>query len=244
VLERLLAGIGVDDGAIAEMGVGGLLMEIGSRPQPRETSERAEVFVEGLVLAAGQSRRMGKANKLTLDVEGSPIVRHVAVAADAMLDRVTVVTGHEAEEIETVLSGFDVNFTHNGEYDEGLSTSLKTGVSTISKDATHAMVLLGDMPRIGSVEIEKMLVALKSAPGGSIIVATSDGKRGNPVIWPRSYFEVLSAVSGDTGARHLIGENQEKVVEVELGEAAALDIDTPQAYAALGQSNKSAGKPE
>ena len=62
-----------------------------------------------------------------------------------------------------------------------------------------------------------------------IIVATADGKRGNPVLWPASCFDALLTVSGDTGARHLIGEHESLVLEVELGAAARLDLDTPEA---------------
>jgi molybdenum cofactor cytidylyltransferase len=67
-------------------------------------------------------------------------------------------------------------------------------------------------------------------------VPTYEGKRGNPVLWSSRFFPALTAVHGDTGGRHLIGENADSVVEVELGPAVALDIDTPQALAAIGGS--------
>ena len=86
--------------------------------------------------------------------------------------------------------------------------------------------------------IERMASALGGSEGRvpaekTIVVATSQGKRGNPVLWPRAHFEALAAISGDTGARHIIGQNRDHVIEVEVGGAAALDVDTPEAYAAL-----------
>jgi molybdenum cofactor cytidylyltransferase len=65
-------------------------------------------------------------------------------------------------------------------------------------------------------------------------VPTYEGKRGNPVVWSSRFFADLMAVHGDTGGRHLIGENPDAVVEVELGRAVALDIDTPEALKAAG----------
>ena len=112
------------------MGVGGLLMEIGSRPQPRQPSLQSDIRVTAIILAAGQSRRMGRDNKLTLEIHGKPMVRYpVEAARQAGLEEILVVTGHECEEMEAALSGLDVEFAHNSDFEEGLSTSLKTGIS-------------------------------------------------------------------------------------------------------------------
>lgn len=242
VLERLLAGIDVSSVDIAGMGAGGLLMEIASRPQPREASAagKADTSITAIVLAAGQSRRMGDDNKLLLEHEGKPILRHVvdaALGAKSVSD-VVVVTGHEAEAVEDALAGLDVRFVHNTAYEEGLSASLRSGIEAVSSKASHALILLGDMPGVSAAMIERMAATLTASAGRipaekAIAVATSRGKRGNPVLWPRAHFEALAAISGDTGARHIIGQNRDAVIEVEIGEAAALDVDTPEAYAAL-----------
>ena len=231
VLERLLAGIPVDGNDIAKMGVGGLLMEIGSRPQPREATRGQSATIAGILLAGGQSRRMGTANKLTLPLAGKPMVRLVAEAGLEQLNELVVITGHESTDVLEALSGLEIRPVHNPDYADGLSSSLKAGIGAVPPDSTHAMILLADMPGIGAAHIEKLVSAVEQAPPGAIIVATHKGKRGNPVVWPRAYFEALKHITGDTGARHLVGENSEKVIEVELGEAASIDLDTPAAYA-------------
>ena len=102
VLERLAAGIEVTARDIMRMGVGGLLMEIPCRPQPRQEKEQAAAparpRIGAVVLAGGQSRRMGERNKLLLEVNGRPMVRHVVEAAlEAGLREVVIVTGHERQ---------------------------------------------------------------------------------------------------------------------------------------------------
>ena len=177
---------------------------------------------------------MGPLNKLTLEIRGKPMVRHAVEAAlQAGLKDLVVVTGHESGKVQAALSGLDVTFVHNDAYDDGLSTSLRTGIAALGTQFTHALILLGDMPTITGPMIAKMVDTAGKSPASSIIMATHNGKRGNPVLWPRSYFHALAKISGDTGARHVIGQHPDQVIEVELGSAASQDIDTPEAYASF-----------
>ena len=109
VLQRMLAGIEVTPQDVSGMGVGGLLMEIVSRPQPREgVVETGSKKVAALVLAAGQGRRMGGPNKLLSTVNGKPLVRIAAEAAlKSKAASVTVVTGHRKDDVETTLRGLE-----------------------------------------------------------------------------------------------------------------------------------------
>ncbi|MBL4891422.1 MAG: molybdopterin-binding/glycosyltransferase family 2 protein [Rhizobiaceae bacterium] len=230
ILQRTLAGQKVSEDDIMGLGVGGLLMEIGSRPSPREKPAETSLKTAAIILAAGQSSRMGVENKLLATLEDKALVRYVAEAASAnsKLD-VVVVTGHEADLINDELASMKLRFSHNANYEEGLSTSLATGIAAVETSADQAIVLLGDMPDISAEMIGQLIDAARKASPGSIIMATHNGKRGNPTLWPKAFFPALRAISGDVGARHLIGENQEKVVEIELGSAASFDVDTPQA---------------
>ncbi len=241
VLNRLLAGLDVTPEDITSLGVGGLLMEIVSRPQPREggaappTEVDAPPKIAALVLAAGQGRRMGGPNKLLANVGGKALVRRAAEAAlNSKACEVTVVTGHRAQEVRSAIEGLAVTVVNNPAHAEGLSTSLRTGVESLSADIDGAIVLLADMPEIDSATIDRLIDAFKPNEGAFIVVPTCQGKRGNPVVWSSRFFPALAAVHGDTGGRHLIGENPEIVVEVEIGESVAIDVDTPEALAAVG----------
>jgi len=234
VLNRFLAGLEVTPEDISAMGVGGLLMEIVSRPQPRRPEEGGGDVV-AIVLAAGRSRRMGGPNKLLARFGETPLVRRTAeMALRSDAAEVIVVTGHMREEIEAALSGLAVSFVHNPDYESGLASSLQTGLRALPHDAAGALIVLADMPNLSSEALDEMIGTFAPEEGRGIVLATASGKRGNPVLWARRYFPELMQASGDAGGRHVIGEHSEDVAEVELGEAARLDVDTPEALQAAG----------
>ena len=244
VLERLAAGLPVGRSEIVKMGAGGLLAEIPTRPQPRdEESEDAAPQqaprVAVLLLAAGRSTRMGGPNKLLAEANGAPLVVHAVKAALAsQAVEVIVVLGHMAEQVRAVIEqavgkNTKLRFDTNPDFADGLSTSVRTGVAALGKDIDAAIVQLGDMPGVNSALLDRLMAAFNPVEGRSICVPTVGGKRGNPVLWDRRFFAEMAKVSGDTGAKHLIGEHADLVCEVEMaGEAAITDIDTPEALAA------------
>jgi molybdenum cofactor cytidylyltransferase len=235
VLMRLLAGLPVAREDITGLGVGGLLMEIVTRPQPRDELAQTGRNIAGIVLAAGRSSRMGGPNKLLEDIAGRPLVR---IVADAVLGSrarpVIVVTGHQRERVEAALAGLPVQFVHNPHFADGLGTSLKAGIAALPAETDGAIVCLGDMPQVDAVLIDRLIGAFDPDKGALVVVPTIEGKRGNPVVWSRRFFPDLMAVEGDVGARHLIGRYAEAVTEVPLtGNAALTDVDTPEALEAV-----------
>jgi len=235
VLMRLLAGLKVTRAELTGMGVGGLLMEIVTRPQPREgRGPDGNRHVTAVILAAGRSTRMGGPNKLLADLGGKPLVRIVTEQALASKAKdVIVVTGHQADLVEKALTGLGVKFVRNPDFAQGLASSVKTGVSAISGDANGAVICLGDMPMISAQLIDHLIEAFAPDRGNLIAVPVSDGRRGNPVLWSRRFFSELMTLDGDVGARHLIAKHGEAVAEVPVdGFGAFLDIDTPQALEA------------
>ncbi|MBO0752149.1 MAG: molybdopterin-binding/glycosyltransferase family 2 protein [Bradyrhizobiaceae bacterium] len=235
VLERLLCGLPVTRRDITAMGVGGLLMEIVTRPQPRAAAPRPGRRIAAVVLAAGRSTRMGGPNKLLAQINNRPLVRIAVEAALAsQAHPVIVVTGHERDKVEAALAGLDVRFVRNPDFAEGLSTSVKTGIAAVPEDADGAIVCLGDMPQVNAALIDGLVGAFDPEKSALIVVPATNGKRGNPVVWSRRFFPELATLQGDTGARHLIASFPEAVVEVPLrGAAALVDIDTPEALAAV-----------
>jgi molybdenum cofactor cytidylyltransferase len=236
VLMRLLAGLKVTRADITGRGVGGLLMEIVTRPQPRsEPAPEKGRRIAAVVLAAGQSTRMGAVNKMLAEIGGKPLVRIAAEQALASRAKpVIVVTGHERERVEAALAGLPVRFTHNPDFADGLGTSLRQAVAAVPAEADGVIVCLGDMPQVDSTLIDKLLAAFDPERGGLVVVPSINGRRGNPVVWSRRFFKDLMSIGGDIGARHLIASYAEAVVEVPVaGDAALTDVDTPESLSAV-----------
>jgi molybdenum cofactor cytidylyltransferase len=246
VLQRLLAGVAVTQEDLMRMGAGGLLAEIPSRGQPRDTTPKSAAprapKIAALILAAGQSRRMGSRNKLLAEIDGRPMVRRVADAVLAAGIRPAIaVLGHEAEQVRQALAGAELGFAENPDYALGLATSLRRGLAAVPDDVDGVLVCLGDMPLVGAAEIRRLVAAFNPVESRAIVVPTRLGKRGNPVLWARRFFAEMRGSAGDTGAKHLIGAHPEAVVEVEMpGDAVLVDIDTPQALAELGNTRRAA----
>ena len=236
VLMRLLAGLPVSREAITGMGVGGLLMEIVTRPQPRaDVVPPHPKRIAAVVLAAGRSTRMGGPNKLLAEIARRPLVRIVAEEALASrADPVIVVAGHQRAEVEKALAGLRVRIVHNPDFAEGLGTSLRAGIAAVPADSDAAIVCLGDMPRVDATLMNRLIAAFDPDRGALVVVPTFEGKRGNPVLWSRRFFPDLMAIEGDVGARRLIGRYSEAVAEVTVeGKAALIDVDTPEALSGV-----------
>lgn len=237
VLDRLTAGLDVTPDDITAMGVGGLLMEIGTRPQPRENAQPvpAAPKIAAIILGAGKSSRMGGPNKLLAELDGKPLIRHVAEASQlAGVTQTILVTGHLQDKVAAAVADLDLKMVHNPDFADGMSGSIRTGLNALPSDTDAVLILLGDMPRLTSAMLDDMIDTYRRDDGARIVAATADGKRGNPVLWDKRFFDALKSLSGDMGARHLIGDNADVMREVEFGAAARLDLDTPEALARAG----------
>jgi molybdenum cofactor cytidylyltransferase len=235
VLQRLNAGFPLGRAEIMRMGVGGLIRS----PLEPEDEEEGEVEsvpsrpagtpnVAALVLAAGQSARMGGANKLLAEVDGVPMVlRTVNAALASKAASVTVVLGHEAEKIEALLAGRRIDIVRNPRFAQGMSTSLRAGLAALPAEAEAAVVLLADMPRVSAVHVDRLIDAFE-AKRPAIVVPQRDGRRGNPILWPREFFAQMQAVAGDQGARGLLEAHAPRVRTVDMDDDAIhADVDTP-----------------
>jgi molybdenum cofactor cytidylyltransferase len=233
VLWRVAAGLPVGRAEIAAMGVGGLLSEIPTRPQPRDERPAELPRIGAVVLAAGQSSRMGS-HKLLERVGGKPLVRRAVEAALGSAARpVIVVTGNRADEVETALADLDVQFSNNPDFTKGLSTSLKRGLSALPDDSDGAAILLADMPDVSAALVDKLIAAFDPAEERAICVAARNGRRGNPVLWARRFFPEIAGLQGDQGAKKLMAAYGELVCEVEADDDGPLiDIDTQEALEA------------
>jgi molybdenum cofactor cytidylyltransferase len=236
VLNRLLADIPVTPQDLTGMGVGGLLMEIPSRPQPREMAKAVKkINVAALVLAAGQSRRSGASHKLRATFDGVPLLRRTCeTALEAGFSKALVVLGFEHADFADQLASLPVETIVNPLYADGLSTSLQAGIHALAPDIDGVLVMLADMPALTAANISKLVDAFKRAGGTAIVRATDHGKRGNPVILPHIVFAEIFKLRGDVGAKPIVEGFEGRVIDVEIGEAASLDVDTEAAIKAAG----------
>jgi molybdenum cofactor cytidylyltransferase len=180
--------------------------------------------VAALVLAAGQSRRMGAANKLLVEIEGVAMVARVAAAAlESRAETVLVVTGHQAEAVGDALAGMAITLVHNPGHAAGLGTSLAAGLAALPDHIEAVVICLGDMPWIGAAVIDSLIDGFQ---GQGIYLPTHQGRRGNPVLCARRYFAEMQSIEGDKGARGLIGKYEKAVHEVPWHDDSVLrDVD-------------------
>jgi molybdenum cofactor cytidylyltransferase len=243
VLQRIFAGLRVIPRDVMGMGVGGLLKEIEVRPLPRAEAAKTPPpplaprrgrQVAALVLAAGRSRRMAPLNKLLVpDAQGIAMVARVVDNALASPARpVIVVTGHERDRVEEALAGRPVLFAHAEDYAEGLSASLRAGLAALPPEAEGVLVCLGDMPLVPAAVLVRLLAAFDPEEGRAIVLPTFRGKQGNPMLWSREFLPEMMGITGDVGARHLVGRHAERVAAVEVADDSVLrDFDTREALA-------------
>ncbi|MBO0902355.1 NTP transferase domain-containing protein [Jiella sonneratiae] len=242
IINRLLADLPVSGEDIRKMGVGGLLMEIASRPRPREgerkedgDGEADDPSVDIVVLAAGKSSRMGGTNKLLAAFDGKPLVRRSVETALAARNAasVHVVVGHMRADVVAALDGLDVQIVGNPNYSDGLSTSVKAGFLA-AREADGILVMLADQPLLTGKDLDRLIAAFTGKGRGAIVAACDRGERRNPVILSRQFADAVDALSGDVGAARIIAANPDALIEIDIGPAASLDVDTPEALEAAG----------
>lgn len=187
-----------------------------------------------LVLAAGTSSRMGGRNKLLLPLGGRPLIFHTAGNAIAAgLGPVYIVTGHESAEVRAALAGFDVHFIDNPNFAQGMGTSLRAGIAALPHSMNACLVMLGDMPLIGSGIMRAIADAGRQNPAASAVVPVMHGEWAHPVLLRRVLFPDVLALKGDAGARKIL-KTRVDVHCLTIDDAAVLaDADTPEAYAAI-----------
>ncbi|MBV9064704.1 MAG: nucleotidyltransferase family protein [Methylobacteriaceae bacterium] len=207
--------------------------------------------VAAVILAAGRSTRFAgggpNATKLTADLHGKPLVRHVADAALASrASPVIVVTGHARVAVQDALAGLPVIIVHNKDYPTGLASSLRAGITAVPQSASGALVLLGDMPLVPADLIDYLIARFERNSDVDAIAPVSNGRRGNPVLLARSLFAEVAALSGDEGARRLLQSPGVRVLDTAIGgDAASADIDTTESLDELRQKQSAgaAGRP-
>ena len=193
-------------------------------------------MISAIVPAAGLSSRMGQ-NKLLMPFGDKSLIEHAVDALKASdVDEIVVVLGHEADQVRSRLERRRVNFVHNPDYREGLSTSVRTGMSAVAKGADAIMIYLADQPLIQPDEISRLIQAFAAAKraGKSIVVPFFENRRGNPVILDASYRAMVLDIVGDVGCRRIIRRYPEQVFAVQMQtDHVVRDVDTLEDFESL-----------
>jgi molybdenum cofactor cytidylyltransferase len=194
------------------------------QPQP------ADVFITGLVLGAGGSRRLG-APKQLLPYRDTTLLGHVVgVARRCPFDQLLVAIGGAAEEVRAGVDLSGAEIVVNEAYGAGCSSSIAAAVGAVDPRAEVIVLMLGDQPGVSADTVAALLRGRGDAP---LAVCRYDDGPGHPLAFGRDVFDDLTRLHGDKGVWRLLDERSGDVVEVPVAGPIPLDVDTPEDYQAV-----------
>ncbi len=188
--------------------------------------------ISAIILTAGSSTRFGDKNKLLKPFMDSSILGQVVkTITNLPIAEVILVTGFENDKIAEAIKKSNVHIIHNREFQTGMASSIKCGISAASRKTEGYIICLGDMPYITEDYIKKLLDSFIDSKAPSIIVPTFEGKRGNPVLFSKIFTDDLLRIQGDNGAREVIDKHSDSIIEVQIRkETYFFDVDTLADY--------------
>jgi molybdenum cofactor cytidylyltransferase len=187
-------------------------------------------MINAIILAAGQSKRMGKPKPLLRFGDKTFLEQIISVLKLSDVDRITVVLGAEAETIKNSVDLSETRVVVNKDYLKGQLSSLITAIEDAPEETEAVLLCLADAPFV-SKEVVNKIVSKFRETNNPIIVPVFNGKRGHPTLFSKSLFNELLNAPQDQGARYVLYSNEEEVLEVEISESGFLiSIDTPAEY--------------
>lgn len=188
--------------------------------------------ISAIILAAGESRRMGEINKLQLPIDGVPLLRRCAeTLLAAELGELVVVLGHDSANTQVLLEGLPVRTVFNSDYRKGQMTSVHCGLGSLSQNCEGVMIALGDQPALTVSDINYLVDAFFTRDGGEVVIPEYTGERGNPIIISAQCRQQIIAGEFNLGCRRFIENNPELVRTVAMLEpSVVIDLDTPADY--------------
>ena len=176
-----------------------------------------------MILAAGNAARFGE-NKLLAEIDGKTMIERAFDAIPEDIDRVAVVTQYESIKRLAQSRGFDCIINSHPEL--GLSRSVRLGTTALKDQCGGIVYLVSDQPWLKQESVARMLDVFRGHPD-NIVGMSSSGKRGNPCVFPKAFFDELCNLSGDTGGRSVIEKHKDDLVLFEVDATELIDVDTP-----------------
>ena len=184
------------------------------------------------ILAAGGSKRMGNLNKLLLLLNDRSIIYRVCkMVLDAEVDQIILVTGHQNKEVEKSIPEGINTIVYNKNWEKGMMTSIYAGMCGLDNDVDGNMIILGDMPLISTVTINKIIQKFNKYNGNHIVYPIYDNKQANPVIFPKKYFPEILSSKGDKGCKKVLKKYPGDALGIQINsDEVIIDCDTRDDY--------------
>ena len=187
-------------------------------------------IIKKIILAAGSSKRYGKTNKLVQIFQDKPIIKHVI---DVLLEEndpkdLLVVVGHEKSKIINLINNPNIKIVNNIDYEKGIGTSISCAMRHLDDYIQGVMIIPADMPLISKVDLRNLENKFIELNSTKVVFPKHESNLGNPVILPKSYFDILTNLNADEGARSHI--KNKDYVTVNAGIGTTLDIDTKEEF--------------
>ena len=179
-----------------------------------------------MIMAAGGSRRYGGIKQL-LELNGKSLLkRAICIATDTFGNRVKLVLGLKSNKLQREADGYDVEIVVNRDWENGIASSLRAGISSMPEHCKGALIIFCDQPLINETHLRQMIDTWKQQPDRIIASAYAE-TLGVPVIFPSRYFTSIQELKGDNGAKSIIEKNMDSVTRISIPEA-EIDIDTQE----------------
>jgi molybdenum cofactor cytidylyltransferase len=194
--------------------------------------------VAGILLAAGTSSRMGS-NKLLFELGGESVLRGAAQRALAGgLAPLLVVLGHQEEKARSELDGLPCQVVINPSYEQGITSSLQSGVAALPAEAQAVVVMLADMPFV-SAEMIAGLIARYRSTEAPLVISDYEGVNAPPMLYDRSLFEELLTRTGEGCGRQVVQRHRHEAEVLPWPATALSDLDVPEDYERLKKTTRS-----
>jgi len=200
-------------------------------------------MISVIMLAAGQSSRMGGENKLTKNLNGIPLIKYaIKNILGSSINELIVVLGYEKEILEKIIGNHKkIKFVYNENFKDGMASSIKIGLNHMSQKSEAFFISLGDMPMVNQNIYNKLIKSrykynknLKPDLKKEIFVPTYEGKESNPVLFSIFMKNKIMSISGDVGAKGILELNKDKILNVDIkNKNITIDLDTKDSFDSL-----------